>query len=529
MRNILLFFLILSSTLAAQNIVKVDLSSPKSAINTHLYFLQSDSYEPQKSASTIYGFEGEEAQDIAIKIKKILDGKGLKVDLKRVPSDKMYSDSSEVNVGKRYVLFPHQMPDIYLEKIGKSWYYSSETISNVDAIYESVFPWYIENLLKVIPEFGHKEILTIEIWQFIGILLLLLVSVLLFYILRRIVFYLLRKIQFWIVHTSNVKIITALKKLARPIVFLILSWFIKLMLPSLLLGIIVNNVLFLALNIMVTVFWIYVFLKLVQVVMSIYAAFAESTHSKLDDQLVPILHNFLTGIVIFIGFLKVLTLFGIEPVTVIAGASIGGIAVALASQDTVKNLIGTIMIFVDKPFHIGDWIEAGEVVGTVETVGFRSTTVRAADTSVYQIPNSTLSEMVVNNLGLRAYRRYSTNLGIRYDTPVELINAFMDGIRKIIAKHPVTRDEAFNVEFVGFGDSALLILVNAYFTAADWNIEQGAKSSLHLAILELAAELGVEFAFPSTTVMIEEFPEKKSLVSKPIIDKKRIEDILNGI
>jgi MscS family membrane protein len=529
MRNILLFFLILSSSLTAQDIVKVDLSSPKSTLNTHLYFLQSDSYEPQKSASTIYGFEGEEAQEIAIKIKKILDGKGLRVDFKRVPSDKMFADSTVANVGSRYVLFPHQMPEIYLEKVGNDWYYSSETINNVNAIYESVFPWYIENLLNIIPEFGHKEIFTIEIWQYIGIIILLLVSMLLFYILRKIVFYLLRKIQFSIVHTSNVKINTALKKLARPIVFLILSWFIEMMLPSLLLGIAINNLLFLALNIMVTVFWIYVFLKLVQVVMSIYAEFAKSTHSKLDDQLVPILHNFLTGIVIFIGFLKVLTLFGIEPVTVIAGASIGGIAVALASQDTVKNLIGTIMIFIDKPFHIGDWIEAGEVVGTAETVGFRSTTVRAADTSVYQIPNSMLSEMVVNNKGLRAYRRYTTNLGVRYDTPPDLINAFLVGIRKIILKHPETRDDAFNVEFIGFGDSALLILVNVYFTATDWTIEQAAKSSLHMAILELAASLGVEFAFPSTTVMIEEFPEKKSLVSAPIVDKKRIDDILNGI
>ncbi len=529
MKNILLFFLILSATLTAQDKVEVDLSSPKSTINTHLYFLQADSYEPEKSASTIYGFEGQDAQNIAIKIKKILDGKGLRVDFKRVPSDKMFSDSTGNNTVNRYVLFPHQMPEIYLEKVGVNWYYSSETISNIDVIYKSVFPWYIENLLNIIPEFGHKEILSIEIWQYLGILLLILISVLLFYILRKIVFYTLRKIQFWIVHTSNTKINAALKKLARPIVFLIISWFVELLLPSLLLGITINNGLFLALNIMVTVFWIYVFLKLVQVIMSIYADFAESTHSKLDDQLVPILHNFLTGIVIFIGFLKVLTLFGIEPVTVIAGASIGGIAVALASQDTVKNLIGTFMIFLDKPFHIGDWIEAGEVAGTVETVGFRSTTVRAADTSVYQIPNSTLSEMVVNNKGLRAYRRYTTNLGVRYDTPVALINAFMEGVRKIIDNHPDTREDVFNVEFVGFGDSALLVLVNLYFTATDWSIELAAKSSLHLAILELAADLGVEFAFPSTTVMIEEFPEKKSLVTVPAVDKKRIEDILKRI
>lgn len=280
---------------------------------------------------------------------------------------------------------------------------------------------------------------------------------------------------------------------------------------------------------MVIVFWIYVFLKLVQVIMSVYSKFAESTESKLDDQLVPVLRNFLLGLVIFIGILKLLTLFGVDPVTVIAGASIGGIAVALASQDTVKNFIGTIMIFVDKPFHIGDWIEAGTVIGTVETVGFRSTTVRAADTTIFQIPNSQLSEMVVNNKGLRSFRRYTTNLGIRYDTPPELIEAFVQGIRSIIELEPSTRTEQFNVEFVGFSDSSLSILLNVYFVNLDWNSEQSSKHILHMKILKLAGSLGVGFAFPSSTLMIEQFPDKKGVEINYNIDEKRIKDILDPI
>ena len=528
MKKIIIFFLLISSTLIAQNKVKVDLSNPNSAIYTHLYFLQSDSYEPEKAATTIYGFQGVEAQEVAIKLKKILDGKGLKVDFSKVPNDEMFADTTGYKIGNRYVLFPYQLPEIYVERIGNNWYYSAETTNKVNDIYKSVFPWYTEKLQQIIPEFGHKKLFKIELWQYIGLLIILGICVILFYVLRRIVFFVLRKIQFWIIRRSNEKINDALRKLTRPLVLLLLIWFIKLLLPSLLLHLDVNTILFLGLNIMVTVFWIYVFLKLVQVVMSIYAEFAESTHSKLDDQLVPILNNFLTGLVVFLGLLKLLTLFGIEPVTVIAGASIGGIAVALASQDTVKNLIGTIMIFLDKPFHIGDWIEAGEVVGTVETVGFRSTTVRAADTSVYQIPNSTLSEMVVNNKGLRAFRRYTTHLGVRYDTPPELIDAFIVGVRKIIELHPATRDDAFNVEFSGFGDSALLILVNIYFTALDWNEEQASKHSIHMAILKLAAELGVEFAFPSTTVMIEQFPEKKGLDVQYSIDKKNIQRIIDN-
>jgi MscS family membrane protein len=242
----------------------------------------------------------------------------------------------------------------------------------------------------------------------------------------------------------------------------------------------------LVIDIAAVVFWTYVFLNLVPILMKFYSSFTAKTENKLDDQLAPILHNFFTGFVIVIAILSLISLFGVDTTTILAGATIGGLAVALASQDTVKNLIGTIMIFLDKPFHIEDWIEAGEVVGTVEKVGFRSTIVRAADTSVYQIPNSKLSEIVINNKGLRLFRRYNTNLGLRYDTPPQLIEAFVKGVREIVIAHPETRSDSYNVAFTGFGDSALLVMVNVYFKSLAWGIEQSSKHRLHMAILRLA-------------------------------------------
>ena len=187
------------------------------------------------------------------------------------------------------------------------------------------------------------------------------------------------------------------------------------------------------------------------------------------------------------------------------------------------------MIFIDKPFHIGDWISAGEVVGTVEEVGFRSTRIRAADTSIFQIPNSSLSELVINNSGLRLYRRYNTQLGLRYDTPPELIEAFVKGVREIIIAHPDTKSDSFNVEFTGFGDSALLIMMNMYLKDLAWSSEQKSRHQIHITIVKLAKELGVDFAFPSTTVMIEQFPEKKSLEPHYNNDQKRIDTVINKI
>jgi len=530
MKNIFLLFFLIGNLLSAQNNkVEPNLSSPYNTIHTHLYFLQPNSYQPAKAALTIYGLNGLDAEKKAIKLKEILDGRGLFVDMSKLPRDKNYVDSTSVGKKNIFVLFPNKMPEIYLEKKGNSWYYSEQTVSQIDKLYSDVYPWGTSFLKSIIPISFHKKILNIEIWQYLGFIFLIIIALIAFYIFKKITFFALKRIENIFVKIKSEAVNKALNKLSRPMTLLLVFWFVEKMLPMLQLPLNLNSFLFLGLDVAKTVFWIYVFLKLVQVVMQIYADIALRTESKLDDQLVPILKNLLRGIVIIVGIFNLLKLFGVNTTTLIAGISIGGLAVALASQDTVKNLIGTFMIFLDQPFQIGDWIEAGTVIGTVEEVGFRSTRVRAADTSLFQIPNSTLAEMVVNNKGLRLYRRYNTELGLRYDTPPELIEAFVGGVREIIKAHPDTRSDAFNVEFTGFGDSALLILINMYFTALGWSEEQSSKHRLHIAIVKLAKALGVDFAFPSTTVMIEQFPEKKDYDMGYKTDSININDAIKKI
>jgi MscS family membrane protein len=524
MKRFIWLFIFITCYANAQETVEVDLSNPHATIYTHFYFLQNDSYQPKKAAATILGLSESKAIEKVLKIKKVLDGKGLSVDFNKIPSNPNYKDSIGYTTFHKYILFPQRMPKIYVEKIDNKWYYSSETVASIDQTYKEVFPWYVDKLQNLIPASGHKKFLGIELWQLLGIVLLLVMAVVIFILIKKIAFFILRKIQHQITHrASNLELDKVLKKLAHPISLLISLAFIDKIFPSLQFSLEVNTWVFLGLNITETVFWIYVLLKLVKVVMRIYEEFTERTQSRLDDQLVPILNNFLKGLVLVFGLFKVLRLFGVDTTTLVAGATIGGLAFALASQDTVKNLIGTIMIFLDKPFHIDDWIEAGEISGTVEQVGFRSTIVRAADTSIYQVPNSKLSEIVINNKGLRLFRRYNTNLGVRYDTPPILIEAFVKGVREIIIAHPETRSDSYNVEFTGFGDSALLIMVNVYFKSLVWGVEQSSKHRLHMAIIKLAKELGVEFAFPSTTVTIEQFPEKKSLSLKYNTDQETID------
>ena len=494
----------------SQSAVKVDLSNPNATVYTHLYFLQADSYHPEKAAKTLYGLSDSIAIEKAIKLKKILDGRGLKVNFSKIPTNPNYTDSTIVS-GSKYILFPYELPKIYVEKVGNNWFYSKETVAAIDTLYNETFPWQTQWISKLLPQhIAHNTFLGIQLWQYLGTFLLLLLSFVIFHLLHPVFKIVLRRLKKWVFRSTKDYTNITFINLARPLVLLVIIAFIKKIIPSFQFGIDTNKYVFLGLNIAQTVFWVYVFLKLVHVVMSIYAEFTTKTHAKLDDQLVPILNKFLTGIVFFLGALKLLTLFGVNIKAVVMGASIGGLALALASQDTVKNLIGTFMIFLDKPFHIGDWIVADGVEGSVEEVGFRSTRLRAADTSVFQIPNSTLAEITIKNMGLRKFRRYTTKLGIRYDTPAELIDAFIVGIREIIVIHPCADAQKHNVEFIGFGDSALEILINVYFKVANWDEEQTAKNDLHMAILKLATKLNIGFAFPSQTLYMEQFPEKET-------------------
>ena len=372
MKRLLLVFLLFTAVVSAQDATKVNLTNPNATIYTHLYFLQSDSYQPEKAARTIYPNATKNPKNAAIKLKKILDGKGLFVDFKQVPKSTNYKDTTGVENPNKYVLFPYDMPFISVEKLGNNWYYSRETIANLNQIYNDVFPWYISKLEDFLPEFGQKKIFNIALWKYVGLLMLLLLAFVLHVVFKRFTFFILQKTHNYFLKNDGTAIAQVLKKLAHPISLLVALRFFDKIYPSLQFGLTINKWVFLGLHITQTVFWIYVFLKLVKVIMYVYAEFTAKTHSKLDDQLVPILNNFLTGLVIFFGILKMLTVFGIDTTAVIAGASIGGLAVALASQDTVKNLLGTFMIFLDKPFHIGDWIEAGVVEGSVEEVGFRS-------------------------------------------------------------------------------------------------------------------------------------------------------------
>ena len=233
---------------------------------------------------------------------------------------------------------------------------------------------------------------------------------------------------------------------------------------------------------------------------------AELTDSRLDDQLVPITNTALKVATLVIGMLFILGNLGINVTSLVAGLGLGGLAVALAAQDTFRNLLGGVTIFADRPFQVGDWVVVGDIEGTVEYVGFRSSRVRTFYNSVVTVPNARIVDTHVDNMGLRQWRRYRTTLGLAYHTTPDQVQAFVEGVRAVIRANPEMRKDYYIVEFTEFGASSLEVLLYCFIDAPDWNAELRTRHVLNLDIMRLAEDLGVEFAFPTQTLHVASMP-----------------------
>ena len=169
---------------------------------------------------------------------------------------------------------------------------------------------------------------------------------------------------------------------------------------------------------------------------------ALKTESKVDDQLIPFAIDIAKVLTVVLGLVMILgNVFDVNVTALVTGLGIGGVAFALASKESLENLLGSFTIFFDKPFTVGDIVTLGGVTGTVEKVGFRSTRIRTFDKSVVTVPNKNIISTELDNLGARPVRRVKFNIGLTYDTSVENIKNIVDDIQKLIDEHPMTNKE----------------------------------------------------------------------------------------
>lgn len=254
--------------------------------------------------------------------------------------------------------------------------------------------------------------------------------------------------------------------------------------------------------------------RFIDLIASLGTRQALKTESKFDDLLVPLISRSLKTIAVCIGTLVCAETFNLPLTGLLGGLGIGGAALAFASKDAVSNLFGSVTVLLDRPFEIGDWIVTKDAEGTVETVGFRSTRVRTFYNSLITVPNSLLTTAIVDNMGRRRFRRIRTMLGLQYDTTPEQIDAFCEGVREIIRRHPYTRKDYYHVYFNQFNESSLDVLLYCFIDCPDWAVELRERHRLFADILRLAKSLGIGFAFPTRTLHMH---QEETLPSPPDI------------
>ena len=489
--------------------VSADLTSPFGAIYTHFENLQDYNYHPEIAAQPFLreGVPQREAEQLAIKTKHIFDGKVIYLDQNDFPTDPFYRDT--ISRKQKYVL-SSQLPEIYVIREGNRWLYSQKTVESIDRIYKKTYPLGTDRLLTWLPKIGNDRYLGLYIWQLLGLLIITLTC----FVLHKVLTFIVEKILFRILVKMGKRDVVkkVIHPVAKPTSLFFVFWLATLLVPALQLPV---NTYYkyipLILKATLPIFATMVFYRLVDLLSEYFRRLAEKTETTLDDQLVPLVRKALKTFVIVIGIFYTLYNLNVDIIPLLTGLSIGGLAFALAAQDTIKNFFGSFMIFVDKPFQIGDWITSSDIDGSVEEVGFRSTRVRTFRNSVVYVPNAKLADSTIDNHGLRVYRRFYTKIAITYDTPPSLIQVFVDGLKKVIQEHPDTRKDYYNVYLNDMGAHSLDVMFYIFFDVPDWPAELNARHEVILSIIRLAENLGVRFAFPTQTLHLETMPGKDSL------------------
>jgi len=211
----------------------------------------------------------------------------------------------------------------------------------------------------------------------------------------------------------------------------------------------------------------------------------------------------LLGIVVAAGLLAVgASQLGLPVYGILAGLGVGGLAIALAAQPTVENLIGGLSLFADKPIRVGDVCRYGTEEGTVEAIGIRSTRLRGGDRTLTTMPNGVLSKMPLVNLSQRDQMLIRSVIGLRYETSPEQLRYLLVKIREALQRHPKIQPDLVRVRFVGFGASSLDIELFAYVKTTKGPEFLSVREEVFLQVMDIVNESGTGFAFPSQTLYL---------------------------
>ena len=345
-----------------------------------------------------------------------------------------------------------------------------------------------------------KTIIGLNYFEISLFLLLILIAIFLRSIFAK---FIVSKIKILILKTSNKVDDKVFNELHSPLEFLlIISSFMILTLNINFNDKLAN--LFQKINITLLTFFLFWFFHQA---IGLVAHFSDKIEKLFSKALSVWLIKSIKYLIIFLGFIGILEIWGIKIGPIIAGLGLFGVAVALGAQDLFKNLISGILIILERRFHIGDVIEVpGQTTGTVEQIGFRSTLIRQFDTSTITIPNYIFSDSAIINFSQRRYRRIKWNIGLTYDISADQLKVICNDIKKYINESDdyIVNDEfQLFVRVERFNDSSIDILIYAFTNTNEWDEYLSIKEKLALKVKNIVESQSCSFAYPSSSIYIE--------------------------
>lgn len=236
---------------------------------------------------------------------------------------------------------------------------------------------------------------------------------------------------------------------------------------------------------------------------TLYIKIKEKTNKNVEDSMFDFVLKIVRVVIYIVAGFIVITALGVNLNGLVAGLGIGGVIFTLAAQDTAKNLFAGVVVFLDKPFVVGDWIQVESFEGTVEDITFRSTRVRTFENSVVNIPNAIISNASIINWSKMEKRRYRTNLCVEIDTPLEKLKKFQTRVQDMLQSRDNIFDDSIIVKFDNIVDNGLNILICSYTDSIDYNSYIAEREDINYKIMKILREENIELAYDTKTIQMK--------------------------
>jgi MscS family membrane protein len=251
----------------------------------------------------------------------------------------------------------------------------------------------------------------------------------------------------------------------------------------------------------------YALYRLVDIIEFYLLRWTSRTKTKLDDMLVPVVRKSFRATIAVIATLWIADgILGAQIKAILLSAGVGGIAIALAAKDTIANFFGSVTIFADKPFQIEDLVDIDGNLGTIEEVGFRSTKIRTLQGHLVTVPNNTIANSIIKNVGRRPFTRRTSNITITYDSGQKKTKKAVEIIKGVLADVPqinTNTETPPRVYFSDFNDCSLNIYMSYWVKPPDYWLYQEVNERINLEIMKRFEAENIEFAFPTQTLYVK--------------------------